>query len=752
MFPGTARAVREGAGSRRTGDDDITMATSGFERARRAAARGLGTARELLGRPWVWLPLLFVVAGSLGFSWGAWRNLCADCPSIAQIHTWEPQQTSKIFSHDGRLIAELGVERRTPVSIHALPDHVPQAFIAIEDRRFYAHEGVDIRGVARAVLEAVTTRSLRGAGGSTITQQLARNMFEESIGREKRIERKLKELQVALELERAYTKDQILEAYMNQINLAHGWWGIHTASRNYFGKDAVDLNPAEAALLAAIANRPSDFSPFGSSPQAGLRRRNIVLAEMARQGFLTTDAAREWQAHALPTERAEVAEGIGPYFVEWVRQLLQERFPGQVNTGGLRVYTTLDVGMQRAAEQSMEAGFDAIEARDGYPHPKYEEFAEQRAAFEGPNSPYVQGAFIALDPETGAVRALVGGRDYEQSRFNRAIQARRQPGSSFKTFVYASAIANGIPASHIITDSPVVYTEADGTEWRPRNFTGEFLGDMTLREAYRRSINTVAIKLANEDVGIQTVAQTAQRMGISSTLPRVPSLAIGSPDLFVVEMAQAYSAFANMGVRVRPYPILRVENSEGEVLWEPRPERARVLDPLSTRVMVSLMEDVVNGAGGTAAGAVRFSENPLPWEIPAAGKTGTTNDATDVWFVGFTPNLQAAVWFGMDRPARIFNGATGGGLAAPVWRDFMRSVYLGDGQANGDGAERGILPIPEPWSTEGLIEVAVDSRTGLLASPWCAEEYRYTELFIPGTEPTEECDDTRGRRMPRWPW
>lgn len=730
-----------------------------LETLRDGLGRGFRSAGRAARIPWVWIPLLFVAAGGLGFGWGAWRNLCVDCPSIAQIHTWEPQQTSKIFSHDGRLIGELGVERRTPVSIHALPDHVPQAFIAIEDRRFDQHSGIDIRGTTRAALGVLTTGSLQGGGGSTITQQLARNMFE-TIGFEKRVERKLKELQVALELERAYSKDQILEAYMNQINLAHGWWGIQTAARNYFGKDATEMNPAEAALLAAIANRPNFYSPF-RNPDAAMRRRNLVLDRMGREGFLTIDEMRSWQDHPLPTERAEVADGLGAYFTEWVRLILQERFRGQVNTGGLNVYTSLDVEMQRAAEAAMERGFDRIEGRPGFRHPRYEEFADRREPLEG-DSPYLQGMFIALDPQTGAVRALVGGRDFEQSRFNRAVQARRQPGSAFKTFVYASALASGIPASHIITDSPVVRREVDGTEWRPRNFSGEFEGDMTLREAYRRSINTVAIKLADEEVGLETVAQQARRFGINSLIPRVPSMALGSADILPLEMAEAYSAFANMGTRVRPFPILRVESADGEILWEPQPERTQVLDSLTTRVMVSLMEDVVNR--GTAFNAIRAPHGAdLPREIPAAGKTGTTNNFTDVWFVGFTPTLQAAVWFGMDRPRQIYPRATGGVDAAPVWGDFMRQVYVdgvtangsladnGPVADNGDSGFRGILPLPDPWPTEGLIQREVDSLTGLLASPWCPRERAYTEYFIPGTEPTEECDESRRGRT-RWPW
>jgi len=682
--------------------------------------------------PGVWLAALFAVAAGAGVGWGSWQNLCSDCPSIAQIATWEPQQTSKVFSRDGQLIAEFGVERRTPVSIHALPDHVPQAFIAVEDRRFYRHGGFDLRGLTRAGVEAATSFSFTGAGGSTITQQLARNIFS-SIGFEKRIERKLKELQVALELERAYSKDQILEAYINQVNYAHGWWGIQTASRNYFGKDATELNPAEAALLAAVVNRPARYTPF-RDPQAALQRRNMVLARMARERFIPRESLAEWQAWPLPESRAEVADGVAPYFEEWVRQILQDRFGSQLYTGGLRIHTTLDVRMQRAAEGAMERGFQRVEARPGFSHPKYEEYAERTEPFETALTPYLQGVFIAVDPSSGAVRALLGGRDFNHSKFNRAVQARRQPGSSFKPFVFAAALASGIPASHVIVDSPFVWMQVSGEEWRPTNFTNEFLGPLTLRESLAKSINMVAIKLGWEEVGIQTVIQTAARLGIRSPIPPFPSSSIGASDVIPMEMTEAYSSFASLGTRSRPFPVVRVENADGEVLWEPRPERTTVLDPLVARVSVSMLEEVVQR--GTAATAVRVTGN-LPYDIPAAGKTGTTNDFTNVWFAGFTPDLVATVWFGMDQPQTIYRGATGGGDAAPVWADFMRTVYVGDPGEDGDP----ILPRPEPWPMPSEITTRlVDRQTGKLASEWCPQDQTYLEIFIPGTEPTELCD------------
>jgi len=406
-------------------------------------------------------------------------------------------------------------------------------------------------------------------------------------------------------------------------------------------------------------------------------------------------------------------------------------------------------------------------------------------------TPYVQGMFIAMDPLTGGVRALIGGRNFTHSKFNRALQAMRQPGSSFKPIVYGSALASGIPPSRILADRAFVYEEVSGELWTPENFSREFEGDMTLRHAFLNSVNTVAIRLAVEEVGLETVAQTARRLGIRTPIPRVPSIAIGSAEVLPIQMIEAYSAFATLGTKVEPYPILRVENDEGEVLWEPEPERVQVMDPATARLTVSMMQDVV--ARGTGAG-IRGVVG-LPYVVPAAGKTGTTNESTDLWFNGFTPNLQATVWFGMDQPQPLYAGATSG-EATPVWGEFMRLVYLGKlveegavidlGQPiqenptlppeNGGfrgGGDRltpdlpkqstmseeglpeatGILPIPDPWPLDGLTILEVDSDTGLLASPWCPAERRYIEYYLPGTEPTEECDEAApGRSILRWPW
>ena len=698
----------------------------------------------------------FLLAGAVGAVRGSWQNICAGdtCPSIAQIRTFEHEQTSKLLAHDGRQIAEIGYERRTPISLHALPEYIPQAVTAIEDKRFYQHSGFDPFGIARAAFGVLTFRNL--GGGSTITQQLARNLFDE-IGFQRRYVRKMKEVRVALDLERAYTKDQILEAYLNEIYMGRGY-GFQNAANNYLGKNIAQINIAEAALLAAILNRPGVYDPF-RYPDRAKARRDLVLTRMAAEGHLERDEAERWKEFPLPeSEPTGSVTSLAPYFEEWVRQILDSRFGDEIYRSGLRVYTTLDVEMQQAAKVSMEEGWRAIEADSThFEHPYYSDF-DTVQAFSG-STPYLQGAFVALDPVTGHVKAMVGGRDFEQSKFDRARLANRQAGSSFKPFVYTAAIASRIPASHVVVDAPVVYPQVSGEDWRPANFGGEFKGPMTMREGLYTSTNMIAIKVGWEEVGIETVAQTARRMGIQTEIERFPSTTIGAAEVIPIQMAEAYSTFPNLGTKVRPFPILRVEDSEGVIIWEPQPERTQVLDSMVSRIMVSMLEDVV--IRGTGYNAIRV-RGGLPYQVSAGGKTGTTNDGTDVWFAGFTPNLLATVWFGMDAPIPIFSlgpgkrQATGGGLAAPVWASFMRRVYMG-GQSDEDNTNYEphgpLLPIESGWPLlPGLNAVLVDRSTGKLASRWCAEEDRYLEYYLPGTEPTELCDRSsrrfRGLRKP----
>ena len=689
------------------------------------------------------LVVMGLIGGAAGGAIGAWQTVCYDCPSIAQLYDWEPRQSTKIYSADGVVLDELAVERRTPVDIDSLPEHVPQAFIAIEDKRFYSHPGFDFMGYARAVRNQLIGRP---GGGSTITLQLARHMFIEEVGFDQSLRRKLRELHVAMDLERVYSKDQILQAYINQINYDQGWYGIESASQNYFGKHATELNPAEAATLAAVINRPAHYNPL-KNPDRARQRRNLVLDLMRRQDYLTPAESQRWKQEPLPEARAQLGRGdLAPYFVEWVRSILDDRFGSDLYSKGYRVYTTLDVDLQQRAREAMEKGWRRVETIPGYEHPLYGQVTDSTMEVTPGSTPYLQGLFIAMDPATGDIKALIGGRDFDDSKFNRATQARRQPGSIFKPFVYTAAIASGIPASHTITDAPVnLYLPPDSTRWSPRNYTNDFRGEMTLRNALRGSVNVPAVKLGNFEVGLETVAQYAKRMGISGDIPRVPSLPIGVPDIIPIDVAEAYSTYANLGVKVEPRPILYVEDPAGNVVWQMETERERVLDEEVAYIMVDMMKDVVN------AGSARSIRDPLrgnvPDTLPAAGKTGTTNDASDVWFAGFTPDLLAVVWMGFDMRKPILENAAGGALAAPVWADFMRPLYFGT-QAYEDFETGDTIPgveprrpIPADWvRPDALTTRMIDEQSGKLFTEWCPIENQREELYLPGTEPTELCD------------
>ncbi len=683
---------------------------------------------------WFWFSSAFALAGGAGFAVGAWRNICNECPSLAEIVTFEPDRASNIYAADGALIGQYFQQRRTPVRIEDLPPHVPNAFIAVEDRRFYEHHGLDWRGIFRAGLEAIGNLSLSGAGGSTITQQLARNQH---LTFQKRVVRKLREWQIAMDLEREYSKAEILEAYMNQVNFARGRYGIETASWDYFGKPAVEMDPAEAALLAAMVRRPEAYQPF-QHPERAKERRDLVLQLMEAQGYLGPGESEAWREKPVPAEGEQVQEGAAPYFAEWVRQILEDRYGADLYRNGLRIYTTLDPAMQEAAEAAMRSGWSRIENLPDYDRISFDDaILDEAEDGEEGSSGYLQGAFVAIDPHTGYVRAMVGGRDFGRSKFNRVLQARRQAGSSFKAFVYIAALRAGYPASSIFQDAPVVIPQVDGTVWRPTNYDPEFLGPMTMREGLRRSQNLIAIRVG-QAVGMESVAQTATDMGLRTEIERFPSTAIGAAEVIPIEMASAYSALAAMGSRAEPQPIIRVESERGDVLWEPGIERTVVLDSATARIALSMLQDVVaNGTGRN----LRLIGG-LPEEVPAAGKTGTTNDETDAWFVGVTPNLAAAVWLGVDEKQSIAPRATGGFYASPIWGEFMRRVYYDDLD---EDEPRPSLPIPEAWGVpEGLVTLRVDGKTGLLASRWCPAEDAYYELFARGTEPTEVCDRSGG--------
>ncbi|MFO7588423.1 MAG: PBP1A family penicillin-binding protein [Gemmatimonadota bacterium] len=697
------------------------MAPDGSKKEESRARRLLAPLRSLPARRRLLSGGAAVAALGAGVAWGAWSHVCDGCPSIAQIYAFEPKEATRVFAADGSLLHVFAVERRTAVPYAAFPPHLVDAFVAVEDRRFWEHRGVDVRRSVRAAAEFAFA-GYDAAGGSTITQQLAGNMFSDVVNRQDiSVRRKLREMKVALSLERAFTKQEILEAYLNQINF-DGVYGVENAARHYFGKDVRELNLPEAATLAAMPRAPARYSPV-RHPERAVFRRNLVLDLMERQRMVSREEAASARAHPLLLRDRSDDGPTAPYFVEWVRRILIERFGTRLYEDGLRIHTSLDPAMQAQADSAVREQLEWIEKQPGFRAPTYaktREWPEER--LEGPNMPYVQGVFIALDPRTGDVRALVGGRDFEDSEFNRAVQARRQAGSSFKPFVYAAAIASGIPASEVIFDTPVEFPQADGTIWSPKNFTNDFRGPMTLRDALAHSVNVVAVKLGQR-VGIETVAQYARRMGITTQIDRVPSTAIGAASVRPIEMAAAFTTFANRGVRVAARPILRVESIDGDLLWETPVEREEVLDERTAYVMVSMLRDAVDRGSG-----IRVRTLGVPREVPVAGKTGTTNEGTNTWFLGFTPELVTASWVGFDRPAPIRRDAQGGRDAAPINARVLKWYY----------SEH---PAPPPWpQPEGIVERMVDRRSGELAGPWCPSALVYREVYVAGTEPRETCE------------
>jgi penicillin-binding protein 1A len=682
-----------------------------FRRRYPGASRGLGVG------------LAFLIAFGAGFLYASWALVCraGACPSVDILDEYQPRQTSKLFAADGRFIAELGLERRTLLKLEEIPPLVRNAFVLTEDKRFYQHKGVDFMRIPGALLADIKRRSF-AEGFSTITMQLARNIFPERLSREKSLVRKLKEAKVARAIEAKYSKEKILELYLNQIALGNQSFGVETAAQRYFGKSARDLNLAEAATLAGLPKAPERYNPR-RSPDRAIQRRNTVIELMREQGAVSDADASLAKAYPMQLARKSESGDVAPYFVEWVRQQLEQQFGQRLYEQGLKVYTTLDVDLQSAAERALENQLRAVESgRYGaYKHQTFEAYlarASERAGEPAAaNSPYLQGAFVAMDPRSGAVRALVGGRDFDDSKFNRATQALRQPGSTFKPIVYADAVQNGRPPSYIVDDSPVSVPQSGGGVWTPQNYDGKFEGPMPMRRGLYQSRNIVAIKVGME-LGEPSVIDMARKFGITTPIPPYPSINIGAADVYPIEMIAAYSAFATLGTRASPMPIVRVENARGEVLWEPTPVHAPVMSPEESWLMVSMMKDVVQR--GTAAASVGSQ-----FHIPAGGKTGTTNDGADVWYIGYTSDLVAGVWMGLDRPKTIKGNAQGGILAAPAWTAFMNEVYRRK-------------PAPPDWPRpEGIVTREIDPASGLLSGPGCSGTV--TEYFIAGTDPTQQC-------------
>ena len=723
--------------------------------------------------------LVSIIAGSVGGIVGAYLR---DLPAIEKLRVYEPDKVASLYADNGEIFAEYFIQKRIVITLDQVPKNIINAFLAIEDNNFYSHIGVDWRGIVRAGVVNLFSGKIR-EGGSTITQQLAKVIF---LTPEKTLERKVKEALVALQLEKKYTKNEILELYLNQIYLGSGAYGVEAAALTYFGKHANQLNIAECALIAGLPKLPTFYSPFNNY-EVAKRRRNIVLAKMAELGYISYKQFQELSKTPLKLTSEHNWDSKAPYFSEYLRKYIENKYGSELlYKKGIKIYTPLNLKMQKAAEIALDKGLMEISRtkefktvpqnqkdllldiysktenleknklyygevtevdknyfavklgnfsgkvnKDSWKWTKKElaselvkkgdlvglSFAENKKGgeilFNLENFVEIEGAVLALQSSTGYIKAMVGGLDFYMSKFNRTIQAKRQPGSAFKPFIYITALDNGFTPSSIIMDTPVSFRGADGKIWAPTNYDEKFKGPVSLRMALEESRNVVAVKLLQK-LGVDRVIATARKMGIKSQLEPYLSLALGPSVLSLLEITSAYSVIGNQGVRAEPISILKMEDLDGITIEENYPQVNEVLKPETAYVMTSMMKWVVER--GTAK---KVSE----LKMPIAGKTGTTNDFRDAWFVGFFQDMAAGVFVGFDDNREIGYKETGGKLAAPIWTNFIGECFKPEQVKD--------FPVPE-----GVTFITVDPRSGNPVSK--DSSGGLLQAFVKGTEPKGE--------------
>lgn len=611
----------------------------------------------------------------------------------------DPEAACLVYDRYGRELGRLQKEYRIPIPLQEIPAFLQQAVLAVEDHNFYQHQGFSPRGMLRAALHDLR-QGRADQGGSTLTQQLAKNLF---LSRERTFARKIKEAFFSLRLELHYSKDQIFQAYLNQVYFGHGAYGVSAAARTYFGRKPAELNRKELALLAGLPRGPALYSPY-LNQAAAHKRIDLVLHRMVATGAISRAEAAAIRREPLRLQGSgpRSLRVFAPYFLDFVRKEAAARLDKAVETinwNELRLETTLDPRWQQAAEAALSGQLcQGAKDRQGVPQP--------------------QGALVALDPEDGGIRALVGGTDYQLSPFNRATDARRQPGSAFKPFLYLAALEHGYTLASQISCAPLtiksggrVYSPTDrGRPTGPQGF-------LRLREALAKSSNVAAVRL-QELLGRETLISMARRAGITAPLKPLPSLALGAQEVSPLELAGAYCIFANGGKAVKPYAIRRIRDRQGRVLWEHTPARTAVVPPELSYLLTAALKDAL-GPGGTAP------QVGAAFNFPVAGKTGTSQGARDAWFVGYTPDLVAAVYIGDDENRPLPGG--GGKVAAPVWQAFVQQI-------------RATLPARDFPRPIGIVSATICRGTGLLATPSCP---RFTEDFTVSTAPVSYCLDHR---------
>lgn len=654
-----------------------------------------------------------------------------DLPSINNLDEYVPSLSTYLYDINGEIITEFSVERRTFIELDRIPKDLINALLAMEDTDFYSHWGISLKGITRAFFNFIIHRRIKG-GGSTLTQQLSKLIF---LKPEKTISRKIKEMIIAFQIEHNFSKEEILQMYFNQIYFGIGTYGVSTASKVYFGKRVEDLTLAECALLIGIIPAPERYSPF-NNPDFAKIRRNLVLERMLEERFITKQEYEDAKNAPLPEKRSVLYPSRAPYFSEFVRQQLEPKYGIETFwKGGLKIYTSLDLNMQIKAEEIFNKSLSEFEAKNLQ--------TNSDTSAQTSTSP-LQGAFLVVEARTGALKVMIGGRNYQQSQFNRAVQAKRQAGSTFKPFVWYAALQTGLTPQSRVYDRPMFFFSDSSMQWHlvedvtdqagineivepvagdpnfkiwtPSNFDGKYLGEISLRRALEKSRNLSSVYLINH-VGIPAVIDVAKRCGIKSKLDPVPSLSLGTSLVSLMEMTYAFNTFTNEGIYTEPIYILRVTDNTGRVLEETFPKETEALNPQYSYLLLNMMKGVVQR--GTAKVVSEIKK-------PIAGKTGTSQDSKDMWFIGMTPDLTAGGWMGYDDFSKIPSSDwTGGTTVAKWWTEIMKEI-LKDYPAKD-------FPVPDE-----IVFVRVDDETGKLAGPKCKE--KILESFIKGTEPQEFCN------------
>ncbi|MCK4755306.1 PBP1A family penicillin-binding protein [candidate division WOR-3 bacterium] len=655
--------------------------------------------------------IILMIALLLGLGLGCYISIVSDLPPAESISFFIPPVATKVYDDNNTLINEFFIERRELTNLENVPQYLKGGFICVEDKLFYKHWGVDILALIRSLITNILHMKIV-QGGSTITMQLARNMF---LSMEQTMVRKLKEIALAIRIERTYTKNEILEKYFNQINFGQGRYGVATAAKYYFNKDISELTLSECALLIALPRSPEKYSPY-KHPEIAKHRRNFILKKMFANNLMDSIEYEEAINESLIVVEQKGENRIGEYYLEEIRKYLELKYgPEFLYRSGANIYTALNTSIQKAAEEILEKHLVNIEKEYKFKNAK-SKYDSLGLSDTVTLSPYLQDALVVMDYHTGEVKALIGGRDFSLSKFNRATQARRQAGSAFKIFVFTAALDNGFTPNDIVLDLPIVI-EVPGMDsiYRPSNYDRKFLGPITLRKALKHSRNLVAIRLIR-NIGPELVVQYAHNLGVQSPLLAVVSLALGACEVKLIEMVSAVGTIANLGEKVQPVFIKKITDKDGTIIEINHPIPEKKLSAQISYIMINMMSAVVNG--GTAYRIRKY------YKGPAAGKTGTTNNYSDATFIGFTPNYVAGVWIGYDNNDRIFRGATGGHIAAPIWGELMAKIDS--------------LPGSNFVKPTGLVERKICPETGLLATPFCP--HATDEVFLSGTEPTDTCD------------